>query len=130
MQRWVRKDRRIYEFSDCRLCGSAHGVVKPEIEHRESTCLACGSRQCLGNGTARGTCSVCLVGLLPGWSGTDCVCDYKGCDETAVALVDGKNRRRCRKHLERGKWAGYVDRRLAERERGWILVDESPNSPY
>jgi len=58
MQRWVRKDRRIYEFSDCRLCGSAHGVVKPEIEHRESTCLACGSRQCLGNGTARGTLTV------------------------------------------------------------------------
>lgn len=118
------------DFSTCRLCGSAHGVVPPEVEHRASECLACGSRQCSGNGLARGTCGICLVGLLPGWSGADRACQYAGCHERVVASADGARRYRCRAHLERGKWAGYVGRQLAERDRYWVLAAEAPHSPF
>ena len=122
MVRWVRKDRRVYDFSTCKLCGSACGVVKPAVQCAATTCLACGSRQCMSNGLARGTCSICLVGLLPGWSGTDRSCSYAGCAERAVARADGQNAYRCCFHLERGKWAGYAAARLAEREKYWVEV--------
>ena len=76
----------------------------------------------MSNGLARGTCSICLVGLLPGWSGTDRSCSYAGCAERAVARADGQNAYRCCFHLERGKWAGYAAARLAEREKYWVEV--------
>ena len=124
MKRWVRRDRRIYDSSTCKLCGSAYGGVYPDTEHAPSTCLACGSRQCIGNGLCRGTCAICYVGLLPGWSGTDRKCQYKGCKEKAVARVDGLNKYRCRSHLERGKYLGYVGKQLDVCGQQWVLVDE------
>ena len=47
-QRYVRKDRRIYDFSTCRLCGNSYGVVKPEIECKSTICkLNCVLRKIL-----------------------------------------------------------------------------------
>lgn len=123
--RWCRKDRRIYDFSTCLYCGSGHGVCKGETRaHTVTTCMACGTPQCMGNGLSRGTCGICLIGLLPGWAGNDRKCSYQGCNEKAIARADGQNKFRCRNHLERGKWEGYVAARLAEREKGWEPVPE------
>ena len=123
--RWVRKDRRIYDFSTCLCCGSGSGICKGEPKaHKVTTCLACGTPQCMGNGLARGTCAICFIGLLPGWGGTDRPCDYKGCLEKAIARCDGANKFRCATHLEMGKWLGYVAARLVEREKQWELAPE------
>lgn len=124
--RFVRKDRRIYHDSHCLLCGANYGIGKGELRAcKETRCMACGSAQCMVNGLGRGQCSICLVGLLPGWSGTDRPCQYKGCTERAIARVSGANHFRCRTHLERGKWAGYVARQLAARDQDWSIVDAS-----
>ena len=120
-KRWVRKDRRIYDFSLCDLCGTAGGTTG---RCNRSICMACGSAQCSSNGLARGTCGICFIGLLPGWSGNNRKCSYKGCNNQAIARVDGQNSLRCREHLERGKWAGYIARRLAERNLAWIEIEE------
>jgi hypothetical protein len=121
--RYVRKDRRIYDDAHCLYCGSFHGICKGEERaHRVVRCMACDTPQCIGNGLARGTCSVCYIGLLPGWSGSDRTCSYAGCNEPAIARADGKNKYRCRKHLERGKWRGYVAKRIEERDVHWELA--------
>lgn len=128
--RYIRKDRRVYHDAHCLLCGSCYGICSGEPRVcRPSTCLACGSVQCSVNGLVRGQCSVCYVGLLTGWPGSDRQCSYKGCTGEAVARVDGQNRARCRMHLERGKWVGYIARHLAERDRAWIEVDDSGPFP-
>lgn len=131
MERYVQKDRRIYGFSTCRLCGSAHGVVRPEIEHKPTVCLACGTRQCLGNGLARGTCSVCYVGLLPGWSGSNegQHCSYKNCTSPAVARGSNGKRLVCVAHLDRQR-PGFLAKAVAERESRWVLVEESDRTPF
>lgn len=128
MMRFVRKDARIYAFSHCRLCGCSYGVVPPEIECRPITCLACGSRQCMVNGLGCGQCSVCLIGLLPGWSGNDTKCKYKGCGKVAIARGRGR-KPICIEHLEH-QMPGYVQRQISERARTWIEVEESPRTPY
>ena len=128
--RFVSKTRSIHHDSHCLYCGANYGICKGEPRAcRVLTCLACGTKQCQVNGLSRGTCSVCYVGLLPPWSGTDRQCQYKGCTNRAIARVDGANRYRCSAHLERGKWAGYVARQLAERDRQWKFVEgcEVPN---
>jgi hypothetical protein len=123
LSRWVRKDARVYDFSDCKLCGSCWGICTGEpMACRVTTCLACGSDQCLSNGLRRGQCGICLVGLLDSWGGNQRLCAYQGCSEQAVAYVDGANKRRCLLHLERGKWLGYVARHVLERDRSWQLT--------
>lgn len=122
--RFVRKDRRVYHDAHCLLCGSCYGICKGERRVcRESHCLACGSAQCSVNGLSRGQCGICYVGLLTGWSGSDRQCDYKGCTDKAIARVEGTNKHRCSAHLERGKWAGYVAKRLQDRDRDFVVKD-------
>ena len=126
MTRWVRKDRRIYHDSYCLLCGANYGIVQGAPRRcGTSTCLACGSSQCSVNGLTRGQCGICSIGLLTGWSGTDRPCGYKGCTERAIVRADGQNPYRCRVHLEQGKWKGYLDTRIAEREKYWQEVEDS-----
>jgi hypothetical protein len=125
MLRWIRKDRRTYHDSHCQLCGANYGIVKGSRRRcGTSTCKACGSVQCSVNGLGRGQCSICTIGLLTGWSGTDKPCNYKGCTERAIVRVDGQNPYRCMQHLERGKWAGYLARRIEERSKFWVEVDD------
>jgi hypothetical protein len=122
--RYVRRDTRIYEDSHCILCGSNYGICLGEPRAcKVMRCLACGSEQCSVNGLARGQCGICRVGLLSGWSGSDRLCNYRGCREPAVARVDGQCPVRCKGHLERGKWYGYVMNALLERGAGWILTE-------
>ena len=119
--RWVRKDRRIYEFSHCTYCGTAWGGY-PNRQCPTSTCLACGTTQCLGNGLGHGACSVCYIGMLPGWSGTDKPCGYKGCTHRAVAFVGGVPKVACQAHLGRNGKAGHIAKHLAERTQAWVEV--------
>ena len=123
LPRYVRKHTPIYPDSHCQLCGACYGinVLGGQTACGVTTCLACESPQCMVNGLGRGQCGICIVGLLPGWSGTDCQCSYAGCTAKAVARADGPNRNRCRTHLERGKWAGYVAKRLAERAASYVI---------
>ena len=122
--RYIRTDRRIYADAHCLLCGANYGICRGERRVcRPATCKACGSAQCSVNGLGRGQCGICAVGLLSGWSGSDVPCDYTGCTEPAIARVDGVNKRRCRAHLERGKWAGYIAKRLEDRDRTHVVVD-------
>jgi hypothetical protein len=75
----------------CKYCGSFYGGHKDGCP--ATTCLFCGARVCMSHGLGCGQCPVCYHGLLPGWSGTNCTCTYKGCKEKAVS------RGRCRKPI-------------------------------
>ena len=128
LARWVKKDRRIYEFSCCAACGtgwgSAPGDAKAGHMCDRTICLACCSPQCMRSGLGRGQCSICYVGLLPGWSGSDHACDYKGCAERAVARVGGINKHVCFEHLKRKKEAKYVMESAERVKRDFVLVPE------
>lgn len=128
-QRYVRKDRRIYDFSTCRLCGTAYGVVKPEVECKASICKLCGTKQCLVNGLGHGTCSVCLYGLLPGWSGNETKCRYKGCNKEAVARGKHGKTFVCLDHAVY-LYPNILENSKQQLEKNWELVEENPNSPY
>ncbi|MDO8611103.1 MAG: hypothetical protein Q7R95_11310 [bacterium] len=130
MQRYVRKDRRIYDFSTCNLCGDAYGVIKPEIQHRATTCLLCGTRQCMGNGLGNGCCSICYHGLLPGWSGSEGICSYKNCGKVAVARGKQGKRYVCLEHAFKQFGNDVIERAKIDLLKSWVLVEESPNSPY
>ena len=82
----------------CRYCGRCGD------DCRETTCKACGITQCMGNGLGRGTCAWCYIGILPGWSGADAVCAYKGCGKPAVVHGTPKHNV-CDAHLRRWKAA-------------------------
>jgi hypothetical protein len=132
MARYVRKDRRIYDFSSCGYCGTGYGT-KPGCRHVE--CPACGSPQCHGNGSGHGTCSVCLHGMLPGWSGNDRACGYKGCTHRAIARAPRVGFV-CHEHMDRATvhvygsrltLAAYVARRIADRDREWVLIPDGVN---
>ena len=126
-ERYVKKNRQINADSHCLLCGACYGILKGGRRRcAVMTCLACGSAQCSVNGLGRGQCGICAVGLLSGWSGSNVQCDYTGCPESAIARVDGANKRRCRAHLERGKWMGYIARRLEDRDQTHVVVDAAP----
>ena len=117
--RYVRKDARVYDFSLCRLCGAAGftiGTCEP------TTCLYCGTTQCMSNGGSRGQCAVCYHGLLPGWSASHAgqPCSYKGCAEPAVGRFPRKGRC-CDAHGSRILGPEYKAARLAERERLWAV---------
>jgi hypothetical protein len=126
MSRYVRKDRRIYDFSACRLCGTcwgaATGAAKQGAQCAPSTCMACGSTQCQSNGLGNGRCSICYIGILPNWSGWNQDCRYKGCGKQAIA-VDGAWPC-CAEHIERRK-PGYIAAHITARDYSWILVDDT-----
>lgn len=122
--RWVRKDVRIYDFSHCKACGVACGDAKTHGGYCSvTTCLACGSPQCMQAGGSNGQCGICYHGLLVGWSGWKKVCGYKGCNEQAVAAVPGK-RYACKEHLARRGTDALIAKYLAERPAHWrMFVD-------
>lgn len=67
-------------------------------------CMACGTVQCHGNGSARGACRECRFGMLPGWSGNAAgqPCRYRGCPNPAVYLdLPGGKARACKVHGDR-----------------------------
>lgn len=128
----IRKDRRIYNFSCCCLCGTGWGAVAGAANQGEicapNICLACGSTVCQSHGLDRGNCPICLVGRLGpgvtktggGWSGWDRgVCHYKGCRAKPVA--DDGRWPVCSVHLEQRR-PGYIANLLASMPRGWLNV--------
>lgn len=118
--RYVRSNSVIYRDSHCLYCGAHCGICKGEARAcRVTTCVACGSDQCMSNGLGNGQCSVCYVGLLPGWSRFERPCRYSGCKAQAVAQ-DGKWSV-CAVHLEKRK-PGYVEKQIEARDRGaWTM---------
>lgn len=71
---------------------------------RTVVCKGCGTEQCHNNGLGRGACSVCLYGILPGWSGSDRACGYKGCTERAsFGYVPGSVKSVCHTHASKPK---------------------------
>lgn len=122
MLRYVRKDRRVYDFSLCKACGAAGGCDLSGCS--TMTCLFCGTPQCSSNGLGRGQCAVCYHGFLPGWFGSQPgqACSYKGCSAPAVGRFPRKGRC-CQAHGERILGAEYVSARLAERDRTWVAID-------
>lgn len=130
MTRWVRKE--VLRYGGCPHCGSLRygGSACPT-----TTCKACGTVQCMSNGGARGTCSICLLGILDGWSGHDRACGYKGCSERAVAEAP-RIHNVCSQHAlvawyrtRRGDMPGetvaaFIASRLDEREKAWLEADE------
>jgi len=117
--RYVRKNARVYDFSLCKLCGAA-GFTTGRCE--TTTCLYCGTVQCMSNGGGRGQCAICHHGFLPGWSGSHAgtPCSYKGCIEPAVGRFPRKGRV-CASHGTRILGAGYLAQQLVERDRIWEL---------
>jgi hypothetical protein len=85
--RMVRRDARIPSDYGCTFCGTCWGQPSRSGHCDATQCKACGSVQCMGNGLGRGQCAICFAGLLPGWSGTDRACGYKGCKERAIAAA-------------------------------------------
>ena len=122
MTRYVRRDRRVYDFSLCKLCGTAGGCDRDGC--RTYTCLWCGTPQCSANGLARGQCVVCCHGFLPGWAGSSPgqACSYKGCLEPAVGRFPRKGRC-CTVHGVSNLPAGYLEMCLAMRARHWVAVE-------
>lgn len=89
----------VASYPTCRYC---HRASERDCEPVE--CLLCGSRQCHGNGAARGTCAICLYGWLPGWWREPAArtCGYAGCEAPAVARAP-RVRRVCLAHASRVK---------------------------
>lgn len=101
--RYVSRDRLVFDFSHCKLCGACYGICAGEpAACRVAICLACGTEQCSVNGLSRGQCAVCYSGLLEGWSGSGAgqACSYKDCPNSAVARGRGR-KLVCREHLIR-----------------------------
>ena len=123
MLRYARKDRRVYQFSLCRVCGSAGGCGPTGCT--TMVCLWCGTPQCSSNGLASGHCSVCYYGFLPGWSRCHAgqPCQYTGCQEPAVGNRFPRKGRVCASHAARILGADYLTKRLADREQAWEPVD-------
>lgn len=118
-----------YSWPQCRYCGRAQNHDCPV-----AVCLLCGSPQCFGNGGGSGRCSVCLNGLLPGWSGVSEIvhngCGYARCDLPAVAVA--RKKPVCIDHANQIKvgkvtLAEHVRESIAHRDSGkgwqeWRLV--------
>lgn len=121
--RFIRKNRQIYDFSCCKLCGTAWGNY-PNKQCPQTICLLCGSKQCLVNGLGRGSCGICLRGILTGWGiGPNVKCNFRGCKNPPVAF--GKNGKTfvCKYHFEH-QFPNFLEKRLTERAINWILVDD------
>ena len=117
MSRWVRKNRRIYDFSKCEYCGTGWGNGCKEI-----ICLACGSIQCESNGLGRGICSICLIGFLPGWFRTNKKCGYKHCQNDAICKAKFI-RQVCKEHMIKQNLNVHIKERLDQREERWELIE-------
>lgn len=114
------RNRGVGSSRGCPHCGTyGDGHNTP---CRATTCMACGTTQCMGNGSARGTCAICYIGRLPGWSwlGRD-RCGYARCQGETVATAP-RVRRTCRDHLARSGGATIIEHALAARERNWEVV--------
>ena len=124
--RWTRRNRRIYNSPIyCRLCGTAWGTRSEERRYAPTTCMACGSTVCMGHGLGNGKCPICLFGLLPGWYGSNKICNYKGCDEPAIAQHPGRRTWHvCKKHWERARGKDLIDLAMHRRGREWVLVSD------
>lgn len=122
--RWVHRNRTIHPWSHCRLCGTAWGGYKSG-QCPPTTCPVCGTRTCMGYGLGNGRCPVCYFGLLPGWSGSNKRCGYKGCDKPAIA-IDPRNRNRpvCEDHWRRLGGDEIAKEALARRGADWIEVED------
>jgi hypothetical protein len=57
------------------------------FDGQQTVCLACGTKQDMKNGTARGQCAHCYIGLLEGWHvpTSTRTCRYKRCGKPTVA---------------------------------------------
>jgi hypothetical protein len=135
MIRYIRKATRVYQ-GGCKWCGTHWGQPVESGQCSHTTCKACGSGQCMGNGLGRGQCGVCLIGLLPGWSGTDRPCGYKGCPERAIAACDRVGFC-CAKHATRATQGGmkvyeYLQECMCDRDpRGrFVKIDDSREPAY
>lgn len=84
----------------CPNCGRWSFANKP-CQHVK--CLGCGTLQCFGNGSARGSCGACHYGILPGWSGWSCKCSYKGCGNDAAFRFVPRMGNVCLEHASRTK---------------------------
>lgn len=144
MELYIRKDLHRVSADSCPHCGrwSKGGKPCPVV-----TCLACGSPQCHGNGTARGTCAVCHIGLLPGWAGNGHVCGYKRCERRGIALAPRMGRV-CTEHALRALHgsklqilngravrvpttvAQFVYQRTEAREQAWTLINAPDAQPW
>ena len=125
-QRFVRKNGIVnleYHAANgaCNACG-AYTIVKPETRCKPATCLLCGTTQCMSNGLGNGCCKVCFYGLLPEWAGNEGVCRYKGCKEKAVARGIRGKRFVCQAHFIQQQGSNFLAKRLAERNKEWVLV--------
>lgn len=80
--RWVYTERS--SGTGCRYCGRFG-----DRDCAPTTCLACGTVQCHGNGGGNGTCFVCHNGWLPGWSHgySTRECGYRGCTQPTVSYA-------------------------------------------
>ena len=98
---------RAFPLAEAGWIGASNDVVEPGIPGNrcvQVACMACGTVQCHGNGSARGTCGTCRYGMLPGWSGNarGQACSYKGCPEPAVYRDVGRGKdRACKAHGDR-----------------------------
>lgn len=86
-----------YNWAQCSYCGRAQAN-----DCRRAQCLACGSYVCLGDSS---NCPLCLIGIIPGWSGSNRPCGYKHCDQPAVAKAD-RIHSTCAGHVRRAKSNG------------------------
>lgn len=128
---YVKKNRRIYDFSTCLLCGDAYGICKGEHKaHPPSLCAACGTPQCWTNGMSRGQCGICFIGLLDRFSGHKC--GYAKCGKDAIAAAP-RVKYVCADHAKTAKSnnnivknqtiAEYIQAQLAERDKWWIPLE-------
>jgi len=137
VQLYIRKDLRRVSADSCPNCARWSKGGRPcDVV----SCLACGASQCHGNGSARGACAVCLIGVLPGWSGCDRFCGYKGCQNRGIAFAPRMGRV-CAEHALRARQgsrlethngravrlpctvAQFVFDRTENRNQAWRLVD-------
>lgn len=111
--RWIRKNQNpVFDPQQCPYCGSF------SCSRAIAVCKMCGSPQCMGNGLGCGQCSICYVGLLPGWSGSDGGrCAYVRCQGEPVARGRGR-KLICKAHAEH-QGVGKPD------YTGWILHVEA-----
>lgn len=106
----------------CQVEHTCGGI--PVCDGRKVTCMGCGDERCHSEGSARGQCRGCLLGLLPGWSSCDRPCGYKGCtNRAAFGSVPGSVKSVCLACAGRPK----VGReRLTLRD---YIVRQAPHSP-
>lgn len=123
----------------CKLCGSTYGYTTATDSLSQATrtldvcdatrCLNCGTRQCMSNGLGSGSCSICLTGMLIGWSGDKRKCGHKTCPNRAVARAPRVGFA-CRVHVF--EEPNLLDRRnlqfVAYDDRGYVFR-EVANDP-